>query len=250
MADKKVLILGGTGEAAALSARLNAELGGTAEVITSLAGRTRSPSSLPGRVISGGFGGIQGLKAFIEEEAVNIVVDATHPFAETISDSTYIACTVTNTLRMSLFRPEWKLPPEARWLEVDGMEAASDAVGKMATRAFLTIGTRGLNAFTSLENVWFLIRLIETPGEPLPFENHEVITGRPPHDAKTERQLIEKYNIDALVSKHAGGQATEGKILAALTADIPIILIRRPPRLPGHCTESLEDCVQWVKTQI
>jgi len=250
MTDKKVLILGGTGEAAALATRLSAELAETTEIITSLAGRTKTPTPLPGRVISGGFGGIQGIKLFVEDEGINVVIDATHPFAETISDSAYVACTVTNTLRMTLLRPEWNLPAEARWLEVDSMEAASEALGKTATRAFLTIGKRGLDAFAGLENVWFLVRLIEQPDEPLPFAECETITGRPPHDVDAERAVMEKHQINALVSKHAGGSATEGKILAALGLDIPIILIRRPPRLPGLCTESLDDCVDWVKTQI
>jgi len=247
---RKVLILGGTGEAAALAHRLVAETPEDVEIITSLAGRTENPSALSGRVVSGGFGGIQGLKTFIEEEAVNLLIDATHPFADTISDSAYIACTVTNTLRMSLTRPAWSLPPDAKWVEVENMDAASTAIGTFATRTFLTVGTRGLDAFSENKDMWFLVRLIEQPAEPLPLADHLVITGRPPHDLESERRLIAEHRIDCLVSKHAGGAATQGKILAALEAGIPIVLIRRPPQLPGHWTESVEECVEWILKQL
>ncbi len=248
--NKRVLILGGTGEAAKLARRLDPEIPESVEVITSLAGRTKNPPDLPGRVISGGFGGTQGLKTFIEQEGITLVIDATHPFAETISDSANVACTVTDTPRMTLARPEWRLPPDGKWLEVDDMAAASEAIRAFAKRTFLTIGTRGLDAFSDHDEMWFLVRLIEEPDNPLPLKDYLIITGRPPHDLEAERQLITDYNIDCLVSKHAGGAATEGKIRAALAAQIPIVLIRRPPRLPGHWTESLEDCVEWIMKQL
>jgi len=247
---RKVLILGGTGEAANLARHLVEASPEDVEIITSLAGRTKNPSALPGRVISGGFGGIQGLKTFIEEEAIRLLVDATHPYADTISDSAYVACTVTDTQRITLVRPEWSLPADGKWVEVDDMAAASDAIETFAKRTFLTIGTRGLEAFSENKDMWFLVRLIEQPTGPLPLADHLIITGRPPHDLESERQLIAKYRIDCLVSKHAGGAATQGKILAALEADIPIVLIRRPPRLPGHWSESVEECGEWVLNQL
>jgi precorrin-6A/cobalt-precorrin-6A reductase len=247
---KKILILGGTGEAAELARRLVTETSEKTEVITSLAGRTKNPKTLPGRVFSDGFGGIQGLKSYIENENIDLLIDATHPFAENISENGYIASTVTNALRMTLSRPEWVLPPNAKWVEVDDMAVASDAVGAMSKRCFLTIGTGGLEAFSNLDSVWFLTRLIEQPSEPIPLANHEIILGRPPHDVDSERKLINEHRIDCLVSKHAGGKATEGKIIAALDADIPIVLIRRPLRLPGNWTESVDDCFAWINEQI
>ena len=250
MKGKKILILGGTGEAAELTRQLSQTLPDTVEIITSFAGRTKSPPELPGRIISGGFGGIQGLKTFIETENITLLIDATHPFADIISENAYIACAVTNTLRLTLSRPEWNLPAHAKWVEVDDLTAACDAVLEFSKRCFLTTGTGGLDAFSGLDDVHFLVRLIEPPAEPLPLQNHQIIIARPPHDADAERKLIDQHRIDCLVSKHAGGAATEGKILAALEADIPIILVRRPPYLPGTRTESIDECLSWVRQQI
>lgn len=60
--DARVLILGGTADAAALARGLSG-----VGVITSLAGRTKAPAALPGEVRVGGFGGAEGLAAYLEE---------------------------------------------------------------------------------------------------------------------------------------------------------------------------------------
>ena len=86
----RLLILGGTTEAAALAARLEDDP--RVAVTSSLAGRTRTPAALPGAVRIGGFGGPEGLEAHLAQQGVALVVDATHPFAATISEHAALAC--------------------------------------------------------------------------------------------------------------------------------------------------------------
>ncbi len=62
---KRVLLLGGTGDAAQLVVQASALPG--IEVITSLAGRLRQPVTPAGRVRMGGFGGTEGLIHYIRE---------------------------------------------------------------------------------------------------------------------------------------------------------------------------------------
>jgi len=245
---RKILILGGTAEAAALAERLD-ETDAPFEVTTSLAGRTRFPNPIPGRVLSGGFGGIAGLKAFIETEKVDIVVDATHPFAEIISENAYVACLAVDVLRVMLIRPPWSLPPDGKWLEVDTMEAIAESLPRISKKPFLTIGSRGLEAFSGMPDIHFLVRLIEEPEKPLPLDDYELITGRPPHDLAREKEIVAEYGIDCLVSKHSGSAATEAKITAALEAGISIILQRRPVQLPGLWTQSVDECLEWLLSQ-
>ena len=61
------------------------------KVTSSLAGRTREPAPLPGATRSGGFGGIEGLIRFIRGEKIDVVIDATHPYAEQISRHAVVA---------------------------------------------------------------------------------------------------------------------------------------------------------------
>ena len=77
MGDLHVLILGGTGEARALAARLVARPG--FRVTLSLAGRTRAPVLPDCEIRVGGFGGAEGLARYLEAAGVGALVDATHP---------------------------------------------------------------------------------------------------------------------------------------------------------------------------
>ncbi|WP_425303304.1 precorrin-6A/cobalt-precorrin-6A reductase, partial [Nocardia wallacei] len=55
------------------------------EIVSSLAGRVRAPVLPAGAVRIGGFGGIDGLRNWLADNDIHAVVDATHPFAGTMS---------------------------------------------------------------------------------------------------------------------------------------------------------------------
>ena len=178
-AENRVLILGGTAEAAALARGLSG-----VGVITSLAGRTRAPAALPGEVRVGGFGGADGLAAYLEERGITAVVDATHPFAATISRHAEAACRQRPTARLMLARPAWEWLPGDRWIEVDDMAAAVEAIPAGA-RVFLTVGRQELAPFAARTDAWMLARVIDPPDEPIP--GITLVTGRGPFDLAAER---------------------------------------------------------------
>jgi len=246
---RKIVILGGTAEASALAREAIAALPENVEVISSLAGRTPQPSSLPGRLRVGGFGGGRGLADFIRAEGVNLLIDATHPFAEKISDHAHDACLIVGIPRLMLIRPPWQLPPSGRWIEVQDMAAAAAAVVTFSKRVFLTTGTHQLTAFSGHNDLWVLVRLIHQPKVPPPLINHQVVIGRPPFDLASESALLAEFKIDALVTKHSGG-ALPAKITAALETATPIILIERPPPPPGNRADNVADCLAWIQNQI
>ena len=242
----KVLILGGTGEALEIASHLRQQLPHI-QTITSLAGRTKNPRTPPGQVISGGFGGEAGLLTFIKNEKIQLVIDATHPFAQTISTNSYRACKKSNIPRIGLIRPEWKFNKYTNFLQVENVEAASNALNDLSTRIFITIGIQGLNHFEKIKNVWFLIRLIQAPTHPLKIQNHKVILCPPPFNLKTERNLLKKFRINCLISKNSGSNATKAKIIAASELNIPIILIRQPPQPIGPQFDNVSKCLELVK---
>ena len=128
----KILILGGTAEAAAL-ARALAEDARVA-VTPSLAGRTRAPAELPGEVRRGGFGGAQALADYLKARAVDLLVDATHPFAARISRNAAQACAGAGVPRLVLTRPAWTARDGDRWTPVPDAEAAAAALPGRAGR--------------------------------------------------------------------------------------------------------------------
>src|SRR6185312_5699861 len=156
----RILLLGGTAEAAALARAIPARFGAGVQVTTSLAGRTERPVPVPGAVRIGGFGGSEGLAAYLHAEEIAFVIDATHPFAARISAHARAAAEALGLPRLMLLRPPWRRQPLDRWIEVEDAAAAAAIVGKLGRRAFLTVGAGDLAAFAGIEDVRFLVRLV------------------------------------------------------------------------------------------
>lgn len=243
---KRILILGGTGEAAALARRLAQEDEEWA-VVTSLAGRLPGAPDLPGRLRVGGFGGAEGLRTYLEAEGITAVIDATHPFAAKISAHAHAACDAAGVPRLQLWRPEWPRHDGDNWIEVDSVPAAAKRLPEIGKRAFLTVGANEIAPFAACRDTWFLVRLIQAPGA-IPLAAYELITARGPYTVEGERALLDAHDIDVVVSKASGGVATEAKITAAREAGLPVLMIRRPPPEPGPRAADPDGALDWLES--
>jgi precorrin-6A/cobalt-precorrin-6A reductase len=241
-----VLILGGTGEAAALARSLIDDLGDRLEITTSLAGRTREPAALPGQVRSGGFGGAVALADYMRDHRIAAVIDATHPFAAQISTNAATACEVANVPRLVLSRPCWKAQAGDNWVEFENFEEAVRGLPRLGERVFLTVGAQELNSFAALTELWFLVRLVETPADPIVLSNYQMITGRGPFSFAGELALMESHKIDILVTKASGGEATVAKLAAARQLGLPVAMVCRPPAPPGPAVDDVTAAADWV----
>jgi precorrin-6A/cobalt-precorrin-6A reductase len=246
MSATRILILGGTGEAAALARAVLHRFGDVVEVTTALAGRTRHPGPIPGQVRIGGFGGVAGLAEYLLAQKIDRVIDATHPFAANISSAARLACDRVRVPRLLLLRPAWRRHPLDRWIEVDTIEAAAQIVGRVGRRALLTVGASEVAAFTTATSVRFVVRLIDPPRDPLPLRFHEVVLGRGPFRLSDECHLLQRHAIDVLVCKASGGTATEAKLIAARELSLPIIMVRRPPVERGLSVDTVEGAIDWL----
>ncbi len=247
-AAARLLILGGTGEAADLAAAALARFGARLEVTTSLAGMTRARRVVAGKIRTGGFGGVEGLGGYLRESGTQMVVDATHPFAAQISAAARAACARAGIPRLILARPEWEPGPEDRWIEVADAASAAEQIPALGSRVFLTVGRRNLEVFSRLPGCWFLVRVVELPDAPLPFRgNAEVIAARGPFTPESERKLMADYRIEVLVAKASGGAAMQAKLEAARALGIPVVLLRAPPREAGECVIAIEPALAWIE---
>ena len=239
---RRVLILGGSGEAVELARRLESRT--ELEAITSLAGRTRAPAAVPGRVRTGGFGGAEGLSAHLDAEGVEAVVDATHPYAANISRHAARACRALGIPRVQLWRPAWSPVDGDRWVETADPDAAAEAVADARVpetgRVFLSTGARDLRAFARLRATRFLVRLVDAPRTPLPLARSELVLGRGPFAIDSERTLFLERGVELLVSRNSGGGATYPKLAAARELRIPVIMIERPDPEAGPRVETAE----------
>jgi precorrin-6A/cobalt-precorrin-6A reductase len=239
----RVLVLGGTAEARRLAADL---VGAGVAVTSSLAGRVSNPRLPAGEVRSGGFGGPEGLAAWIGEHGVAAVVDATHPFAERISDSARAACERTGVPLLRLERPGWRERPGDRWEWVDDLGEAAAAVPRLGSRVFLTTGRQGLGAFAGVDEAWFLIRCVDPPEAPLPARHH-VLLDRGPYTIEGELALIDQHSIDLIVTKDSGGAHIRAKLDAARVRALTVIVVRRPNRPEAATVHAPSDALAWVR---
>jgi precorrin-6A/cobalt-precorrin-6A reductase len=241
----RILILGGTTEAAALAERLVAD--GRSDVVSSLVGATRRRRRLAGELRVGGFGGAGGLAAYLTAAEIGRVVDATHPFAATISAHAAMACARSGLPLLRLQRPAWRPRPGDRWIEVRDATAAAAALPGLADRVFLTIGGKEIAAFAGRPETWFLVRLIEAPAAPPPLPAHQLLLARGPFEVAEEGALLRRHAIGALVAKNSGGSATYAKIAAAREAALPVVMIARPGSPEGVATVAdVDGALAWL----
>jgi precorrin-6A/cobalt-precorrin-6A reductase len=236
------LVLGGTAEARELAGALDAD---GVPVVSSLAGRVSRPRLPAGEVRIGGFGGPDGLARWLAEHGVAAVVDATHPFAERISASAASACADAGVELLRLERPGWSERPGDRWHWVGGLDEAAALVPGLGTRVLLTTGRQGLAAFAGVEAAWFLVRCVDPPDPPLP-PDCEVLLDRGPYELDGELALIDRHGIDLVVTKDSGGAHTSAKLDAARERELPVVVVRRPPRRAVPTVASVTDALAWV----
>ncbi|MET8458957.1 cobalt-precorrin-6A reductase [Streptomyces parvulus] len=223
-----VLILGGTTEARRLAELLAAEALPGLRVTNSLAGRVAAPRTPPGEVRVGGFGGADGLAAWLGGHGVDLLVDATHPFAGTISFNAARAAERARVPLLALRRPGWTPAAGDAWHDAGSLAEAARLIPGLGQRVFLTTGRTGLAVFAGLRDPWFLVRSVDAPEAPLP-PRTEVLLDRGPFTLDGERELLRRHRIDVLVTKDSGGEATAPKLTAAREAGVPVIVVRRPP---------------------
>jgi precorrin-6A/cobalt-precorrin-6A reductase len=238
MARVRILLLGGTTEARELAPRLTA-LG--FDVVSSLAGRVAEPVLPAGDVRIGGFGGSAGLAAYLRDEKVDAVIDATHPFAEHITANAYAAARDVGVRHLLLRRPGFVLHPEFEM--VPDVHSAAAAI-EPGAHVFLTIGRQHVAAFAHVD-ARFLIRAIDAPTVLPP--HHVLLLDRGPFALDAEIELMQRHGIDTLVTKDSGGSATAAKLDAAAQLGMRVIVISRPPMPEGaEVVGEVEAAVDWA----
>ena len=222
MPSKRVLILGGTRDARALA---NILVGLDFDVTTSFAGVTDNPVLPRGKIRLGGFGGVEGLSAYLTSEKFDHVVDATHPYATQISQHAFKACTLTGTPLLRIEREAWVAEPDDRWIFALDALVARDLL-PIGARVMLTVGRKQVSTFFERKDLGGVVRMIEAPDGQVP-SLFALVLERPPYDLDGELALMRVHAIQYLLCKNSGGPRA-AKLDAARQLGVPVIMLARP----------------------
>jgi precorrin-6A/cobalt-precorrin-6A reductase len=225
-------------------ARALAEAG--VDAVYSYAGRTEAPVAQPLPVRIGGFGGIEGLVAYLKAAGITHLIDATHPFAAQMSRNAVEACAATRTPLIALEREPWQAAEGDRWTHVPDLEGAIAALGEAPRRVFLAIGRQNLDAFSVAPQHHYLLRLVDPPSEPLPLPRAKAVIARGPFTVEGDRKLLRDHRIEVIIAKNAGGAGAEAKLVAARELGLPMILIDRPLVPKRQVARSVEAVMAWL----
>ncbi|MEE4820878.1 cobalt-precorrin-6A reductase [Pseudomonas alliivorans] len=216
---KRILLLGGITEALAIARTLGPEH------IYSLAGVGRVPTDLKCQLKVGGYGGAEGMAQYMREQGVDLLLDATHPYAAQISHNAALAANSAGIPCWALRRTAWTAGPGDDWREVADW---SELVAALAPfkRPFFTLGREPLQHLEEIpeHQFWTLRALDNYPGN----ERCDVIGARGPFQLEDERQLFEQRQIDVLISKNSGSDSTEPKLDIARERGVPVLILKRP----------------------
>ncbi|WP_119168474.1 cobalt-precorrin-6A reductase [Algihabitans albus] len=238
-----LLVLGGTSEASELARELAAR-GLTATL--SYAGRVARPRRQPLPCRVGGFGGADGLAAYLRDRRVTHVIDATHPFAAQISRNAVIASAEAGVPLLGLTRPPWRPQEGDDWLEVPDIPAAVAALAGPARRVMLAVGRQPLAAFAEQPQHHYLLRLVDEPERPPPLPDHSLVISRGPFSVPEDTDLLRRHRISLLVAKNAGGSGAVAKLTAARALALRVILVARPPLPARREVESVAAVCAWL----
>ncbi len=240
---RNILILGGTTEASAL-ARTLADWG--EDAVLSYAGRVDDPKEQPIPTRVGGFGGVDGLVAYLRDNAVTNLVDATHPFAARMSANAVAAAAVANVPMIALTRPAWVPLSEDRWTRVADIASAVAALAGPPQRVMLALGRMHLADFASQPQHHYILRLVDPPQTPPPLPQHSVIVSRGPFDVAGDTALMQQHGVQIVVAKNAGGKGASAKLAAARALGLPVLMIDRPVLPPRAEVTSLAAVLDWL----
>jgi precorrin-6A/cobalt-precorrin-6A reductase len=239
----RILILGGTMEASAIARALAGD--DRFAAIVSFAGRTRAPvaPAIPFRV--GGFGGTDGLAAYLRREGIGALIDATHPFAARIKANAARAAAMAGVPRVAVLRPAWQARDGDRWTEVADMTQAFAALGPRRRRVFLAIGRQEISAFGPPHT--YVIRSVDPPDVTPP--DATLVTARGPFTEDAECALLIAHRIEMIVAKNAGGEATVAKLAAARDLGLPVVMVARPPPPEPPTVRDAAEALDWLAHQ-
>ncbi len=188
---------------------------------------------------------------------VEVLVDASHPYAVNVSQNAMAAC---RRIRVPYIRYERGSIPLSyeKIFHVDSYEAAAikaAELGKNGKNIFLTTGSRSLKIFVAslaLRDYNIIVRVLPTAEVLAECENlgltpKNIIAMQGPFSTELNIELFKQYKADVIVSKDSGQiGGVDTKLTAAEKLKLPVVLIDRPAIHYDNVVSTFKDVLEFV----
>lgn len=181
-----------------------------------------------------------------------LVIDATHPYAQVVTENIEAACERTGTAYLRVVRQEsQRLEEEETITYVKSIREAVDYLEETSGNILVTTGSKELAAYTALTDyqeriyarVLSLVEVVSSCAS-LGIEGKHLLCMQGPFSKEMNVALIHQFDIAWMVSKESGraGGFLE-KYQAAKETGCKMIVIGRPKEEQGV---ELEECIAYL----
>lgn len=179
------------------------------------------------------------IRKLLQDEEFDLVIDATHPYAASISKHLSDACAQNMTPYLRLSRKASDIPADAVLLP--DAAAAADYLSSADGRILLTTGSKDLAVFSKLKDFKNRVyaRVLPLPSSleacrEAGLEASHIIAMQGPFSESMNLALLQDLKLDWLVSKDGGEEASfQAKVRAAHRAGAQLLVIGRPQKPEG-----------------
>ena len=183
------------------------------------------------------------------EEQPEMVIDATHPYADLVSENIRSACEKAGKTYLRLLRPSLAADPSC--VMVDTTEEAVSYLAGTEGKILVTTGSKELAGFTGMKDYQnrLYARVLSLPNvmkacAELGFEGKHLIGMQGPFSRELNAAMLRQYDCRYLVTKDTGkAGGFQDKIDAALECDAVPVIIGRPLKEEGM---SVRECKRFL----
>lgn len=197
------------------------------------------------------------MRSIISNREINMVVDATHPFAVNASQNAMEVCKESGIEYVRYERESCEHIDSEKIVPVKDVTEAVSKAASFEGNVFLTIGSNHLEQFVEgIGTDRIIARVLPTSQvlkkcEALGLQARNIIAMQGPFSTKINIEMFKHYHTKVVVTKESGSiGGFKEKIDACRSLDVPIIVIGRPALEYNRVFSDMEELLRYIKTVV
>ena len=194
------------------------------------------------------------LEEILREQNFDGLIDASHPYAENISQNAIDACKNAKVFYIRYERMETEINYK-KVFHAENYKQAAKISAQLGKNIFLTVGSRNLKIFLQCEEVKncnVTVRILPTAEvlaecESFGLMPKNIIALQGKFSTELNVELFKHAKAEVIVTKNSGEVGgTDTKIAAAKILNLPVVIIDRPKISYPNVAKSFEEVLKLI----